>query len=490
VNAGFDSRSIVATLGRLYFPVLACALGWFALSGMLWLLPVYFSVAYIILGITLLSVVRLSRDVLNPLLLVLCLGIIRFSVPGFLALKSDPDFLVFQLMRLERDTWILGHALALAGLLGVVVGWLLPLQLFGSRQRLPAIGASLNMGLSRGVPYAASLGMLLGLAALFVFVGSHVSVSEAVSTGEMRGTEIQEGTGKYFHLSLMLIASSVVFSSYLMERRYIWWIACLPAIVAAVSFGVLGGRVRTFVPIACVVLLLWYRRNELKVPVRIGFALALVLLPVFSYVGQLYRGGLGVDAFARIFSVSSLTEYVNYAVWLEWGQLHSLAGAILVGPGVLEGRTFTALLWPLTKFVELSGKSAGVFIVQTLVGMGERKWSLHATLIGDAYLNFGILGVFVVTAVFGLLLSNAYKAFRQGAIGAPYYSLALFYSLRIFFESVEKWGEGLVMIVFAFLLIKVGPRLLNIGPDRGSVSGNVGVVSNRYEYEGPGWGSP
>ena len=112
--------------------------------------------------------------------------------------------------------------------------------------------------------------------------------------------------------------------------------------------------------------------------------------------------------------------------------------------------------------MDLPGKSAGVFIVQTLVGYDERKWAFHATLIGDAYLNFGVLGVFVVTAAFGILLRKAYIAFKQGAIGAVYYSFAMVYGLRIFFESVEEWGEGLEMIVFAYFLSRLVPGCLTL----------------------------
>jgi hypothetical protein len=472
----------MSSLWHCYFLSFAFVLGAFSLSGVTWLLPVYFSIAYISLGFTFLSVTRFWRDWLNPLSIVLIAGVFRFTIPGVLSLRTDPDFAIFQIMGLDRDQWIRGHTLALAGLLGVGLGWLMPMNLSGSGRSLPRMGLYPNLRSSRGVPYAAMLGMLIGFSALILFIGSHVPVSEAVSTGQMRGTEIREGTGKYFHLSLMLIASSVVFSAYLIERRYSWFITSLPAVVAAASFWVLGGRVRAFVPMVCVALLLWYRRNELKVPVRTGFVLSLILLPVFSYVGQLYRGGMGLEAFSQIFSVSSLTDYVSYAVWLDWGQLHSLAGAVAVGPGVLGGQTFTALLWPLTKFVDLPGKSAGVFIVQSLVGYDERKWAFHATLIGDAYLNFGVLGVFVVTTLFGILLRKVYIAFKQGTIGAVYYSFATVYGLRIFFESVEEWGEGLEMIVYAYLLIRFGPILFNVGAGRDVASEKVALIGHRYRY--------
>ena len=299
MNAGSDSRSW-AGCGAAISYCSPSFWGFHVVRGY-WLLPVIFLSPILFSVLLFFLSSRFWRDWLNPLTLVLFVGLIRFSVPGFLSLRTDPDFPVFQIMGLERDTWILGHALALAGLLGVALGWLMPMHLSGSGRNLPRIGAIRICAHLGGFLMLPCLGMLIGFAALVLFVGSHVSVSDAVSTGEMRGTEIRAGTGKYFHLSLMLIASSVVFSAYLIERRYSWWITSLPAVVAAASFWVLGGRVRAFVPMACVALLLWYRRNELKVPVRTGFALTLILLPVFSYVGQLYRGGIGLEAFARYF---------------------------------------------------------------------------------------------------------------------------------------------------------------------------------------------
>jgi len=427
-----------------------------------------------------LTVTHFWRDCLNPVLLVLVLGFVRFSIPGFLSLRAEPDLELFQMMRLESEAWILGHALALAGLLGVVMGWLMPMQLPG--RRLLGILATFRIRSPKGVPYAAILGICVGFAALLVFVRSHGLILEAVSTGEMRATEIREGTGKYFYLSLMLISSSIVFSAYLIRKRYAWWLTPLPSLLAASMFWVLGGRSRAFVPMACVALLLWYRRDELKVPMRTVFALTLVLLPVLSYVGLSYRGGEGMNAFARIFSLSAFAAYVNYAVWVDWGQLHSLAGAIVVGPGVLGGQSFSYnLLWPVSQFLDLPGKSAGVLIVQTLLGESERSWGFHATLIGDAYLNFGIAGVFVVTAILGVILKVLYVGFRQGRIDSVYYSLAVIYSMRIFFESVEKFGEALVVLIFAFSVIRLGETLFDIWPYKGWGDGILGISAGRHE---------
>jgi len=462
VNAGSSSTPIIGRLERLYFPLLACVFGIFVFSGLTWLLPIYFSLGYLILGLTAVAVTRFWRDYLNPLLLILLMGFVRFSIPGFLSLRTEPDLLIFRIMGLERDAWILGHALALTGLLGVVVGWLFGFQLLEVTLRRIKL---LSVSYSGGVPYAAILAMLVGSLALLVFVRSHASIGGAIFTGEIRGTEIQTGTGKFFYLSLMLIASSVIFSAYLNRRSYVWWITFLPTAVAASLFFTLGGRVRAFIPIAAGILLLWYRRDELKVSERMAFALAVVLLPVFSYAGQLYRGGLGLEGVSEIFSMSALAEYVNFAIWTDWGQLHALAGATAIGPGLLGGQTFSYnLLWPLSKFLDLPGKSAGVLIVQVLVGYSEKKWSFHASLIGDAYLNFGIIGVLVVTAIMGVILKVLYASFRRGQIDGAYYSLAAIYCLRMFFESVEKFGETLVILIFAFSVIRLGETLFNISP--------------------------
>jgi oligosaccharide repeat unit polymerase len=458
---GANLKPVMKNLAFLYFVLLAGVSGILVFSGINWLIPIYFSLAYIMLSFAALTVARFWRDCLNPVSLILVIGFIRFSIPGFLSLQAEPDLELFQMMRLEGEAWILGHALALAGLLGVVMGWLMPMQLPG--RRLIGILAIFRIRSTKGIPYAAILGILIGFAALLVFVRSHGPILEAVSTGEMRSTEIRQGTGKYFYLGFMLISSSVIFSAYLMRRRYAWWITSLPCLLAASTFWVLGGRARAFVPIACVALLLWYRRHELRVPVRNLFAVGLVLLPVLSYVGISYRGGEGMNAFAQLFSLSALADYVNYAVWVDWGQLHSLAGAIAVGPGVLGGQTFSYnLLWPLSQFLDLPGKSAGVLIVQTLLGESERSWGFHATLIGDAYLNFGFMGVLVVSVALGLVLKVIYAGFRRGNISGAYYALAAIYCMRIFFESVEKFGEALVVLIFAFSVIRLGETLFNI----------------------------
>ena len=176
-------------------------------------------------------------------------------------------------------------------------------------------------------------------------------------------------------------------------------------------------------------------------------------------VGQIYRGGLGVEGIRQTFSLSSLIDYVNYALWLDWGNLHSMAAATMIGPGVLGGRTFSALIWPLSELLGIPGKSAGVYMVQTLVGIQDRKWAFHATLIGDAYLNFGLTGVLVVTMVTGIVLRILYVQIRTLLSNKAVYALAVVGSLRLFYESVETFTETLTLLVFAVFVVQLGRGL-------------------------------
>jgi oligosaccharide repeat unit polymerase len=467
MHATSSSRIVTHGLMPLYIASLACVFGIFVFAGFEWTVPIYLTLGYTALLFALLTVTHLWTDWLNPLCLILFIGFLRFSLTGFLLLfGAEPGNPIFELMRLDANHWLLGHSLAVLGLLGVVIGWFFPARL----PRFARILTRLRTRLSGAVIYAGSAGMLLGFLALIIFVWSNAAGVEVVYTGAFRGTEIREGTGKFFHFSLLLIASSVVLSAYLIRTNCSWRVALLPVTIAMMVFWVLGGRVRSFAPLAAGLIVLWYRRSALKVSFKtllIGVSIV-PLLVLFLFAGQVYRGGSGIKGIVEELSVTALLEYIQYSVWVDLGQLHSLAGAIAVGPGLLGGQTFSYnLLWPLSDFLNLSGRSGGVFVVEELIGFVSSKWGFHTTLIGDAYLNFGTLAVFVVTAIFGMILRILYAEFRRGRVDPVYYSLALIYSIRIFFESIEKFGEGLTVLVFAFCVIKLSQTLFNIGPDRG-----------------------
>jgi oligosaccharide repeat unit polymerase len=419
---------------------------------------VFFPLAYLALVLAFVTTNRQWHDGTNPLSVVLVLGFVRFGISGLLQLMAvNPDLDLFHTMRLDDTDWLLGHALALLGLLGVVIGWQIPSKSLGSVFRRTA--RRVNVRLTRGVRYAAVAGMVVGFIALMAFVASNAPLGDVVRTGDFRRTEIQVGTGIFFWLSLMLIASSVVLAAYLMATDRAWWVSLLPVCFATVLFWALGGRVRAITPFATGLLLLWYRKGRPGLSAKSGALLVIALLPVVLLAGQLYRGGLGVEGIGQAFSIEGVSGYIQSAVWVDWGQLYALAGATAIGPAVLDGGTFLkTFLWPLSEYVfSISGRSAGVFLAEHFVGFGSGKpWAFHSSLIGDAYLNFGLAGVLIATVIFGILLKRLYIGWKEGWIQGPVYLLSLLYGTRIFFESVEKFTEAWIVVAMTVVVVRAG----------------------------------
>jgi hypothetical protein len=436
-------------------------------SGQSFYLRYFVPVAYAAMVFSTGTSVRVWRDPFNPLCLALGVGFVRFFLPGILLLAGvEPMAEVqqfFDLMKLSDDDWAWGHALSLLGVLGMVLGWL-------ATQPALSQGMSLKFHVTSGVRYASWAGMLVGFLALLAFLLMNAS-PDVIASGGFRQTTIQEGTGKYFFLTYFLIAGSVLISSDLLTRGR-KWLSLLPVTVAATLYWMLGGRGRSLFALAVWLLMLWYftteKRNWRKLSIRptnISAAALLAVITVWlSYVGSLYRGGLGSSAFIQGLSLSGLWEYVQTGIFTDLGQLHSLAAAMVIGPGVLNGQTFYgSLTWPLSAFFPIPGRSAGVFIVETLVGFGKGEtWGVNASLIGDAYLNFGLMAVLLVMLVSGAALKILYLRFRNGGLHVAIYAIALLSGLQICFLSIEKWPQTLVTVAFTYFLIFIGHTLFRV----------------------------
>jgi oligosaccharide repeat unit polymerase len=293
-----------------------------------------------------------------------------------------------------------------------------------------------------------------------------------ILTGGFRGTVVQEGTGKFFFLAYLLIGGSAILTCYLLAKGRDWY-SLVPVLIAAMFYSVLGGRARTMTPVAAGLLLLWYFKREKSSwrklsakPRYIVFAPVIVAGAVWlSYVGLLYRGGFGASAFVEATSLTGFWQHIQGSVYTDLGQLHSLAGAVAIGPGVLGGDTFYgALSWPLSSVLPIPGRSAGVFIVEELMGFGknQQRWGVNASLIGDAYLNFGLAGVVVVTLVLGVLIKTLYLKFRDGSLHGAIYCVALLSAVQAFWVSIEVWPQALVTVSFTVFLIWLGNTLLRV----------------------------
>ena len=157
------------------------------------------------------------------------------------------------MMRLSDHDWQWGNALALTGLCGVVLGWLLV-------QGESVVDRPVKLQLSGGVLVAGIVGCLIGCLALFAFVLMNGSIG-MILTGGFRGTIIQEGTGKFFFLAYLLIGGSALLTCYLLVKGCGWY-SLAPVFMAAMFYSVLGGRARAMTPIAAGLILLWYFKRE------------------------------------------------------------------------------------------------------------------------------------------------------------------------------------------------------------------------------------
>ena len=151
-----------------------------------------------------------------------------------------------------------------------------------------------------------------------------------------------------------------------------------------------------------------------------------------------------------------MCKILRHSIFAEFGHLHSLAGAVVIGPGVLEGRFLGSLTFPLSKLLPIPGRSEGIYIIETLVGFHtEDKWGLHAALIGDAYLNFGLIGILLVMPLFGVLIKLLYVKFRAGTLNSSVYSFAAIYAVYIFLKSIEAWPHMLTGLVFMMVIVRI-----------------------------------
>jgi hypothetical protein len=383
----------------------------------------------------------------SPLGLFLVFALLRFAVPGVAASVSEiPAVGLFEMLRLTEVDWWTGHSLALLGITSVVCGWLampsaLAIRLFGIVDRLES-GASARQVLLNAVLLSG-----IGLAALITFVSFNASgaATETVVAGTFRSEQVIEGTGIFFHLALALIAGSVLQAATLRSLRFSAPVAMLPAVLAGLAFFVLGGRARAMTPIFAGLVALTAENRQWREWLRTPawYAGGVMAILVVGAVGHAYRGDYGITAFWSLDDF--LPGYIDYAIWFDVGQLHSLAAVVKLEPGILGRVVWVAAFGSVGPLIGWQGRSSGVFIVESLTSDLPRKWGVHSTLIGDSYLSIGLIGVVAVCFVFGAWLQalHAWRwaSPRRNPLAAAVYGLAVVYSLRVFFESLEKIGE-------------------------------------------------
>jgi oligosaccharide repeat unit polymerase len=412
---------------------------------------------------------RGTRDALNPITVIVGIAAVRFGLPAIMELFGSRlgEMPAVRLLHLQRQDWLFGYSIAATGVAALLLGW--------QASTLTRSSHPSRTFLRQEPPcttlWAAIMAGAVGLMALVAFVVTNgMSFVTAVQTGAFRGIEVQQGTGLFFHLSFLLIVGSVAAVHTALTRNSQMLRPSLavfaPALLAALAFFVLGGRARAFVAIAVAFLLWWYRPSRDQNVRRTCFAgpsltskrILLVVVPLamvsFSYLGINYRGS---DASSRgsAVNVEEFGRYLGGTFTIDAGALHSLALASKLPPGILEGKSFLGnLAFPVSEFVALPGKSTGVYLTQRFVTGSQRKWGFSPTIFGEAYLNYGLLGLVVISSLVGFGFERLYGRFQAGRTNLLVYALLAVYLLRILFESIEKWPEALTMLAMLWAVTR------------------------------------
>ena len=145
---------------------------------------------------------------------------------------------------------------------------------------------------------------------------------------------------------------------------------------------------------------------------------------------------------------------MSSATYTEIGQLHSLAGIAKLGGANIpfESSSFTVLLYPFNRVFSIADTNGGVYILRGLTGWDD--WGFHATLIGDSFANFGIIGIIIVNIIFGYLLHSIYvKRFSKNIFSTLFYIITFIYMLRIYNESIQKYQEWFTVIFYFLFFI-------------------------------------
>ena len=99
-------------------------------------------------------------------------------------------------------------------------------------------------------------------------------------------------------------------------------------------------------------------------------------------------------------------------------------------------------------------------------GSDQPRWGFNASLIGDAYLNFGFSAVVLIMLLFGALIKILYVKFRHGDLHCAIYTLAVLSAVQAFWVSIDVWPQALTVIGFAVSLMFLESTIFRVRPGR------------------------
>jgi len=424
----------------------------------------------LLLGILIISQMSVSRDPFHPLVLLFGVWSLRIFLPIVVIIATGMIPERQKQMGLSTSDTLNGVLLAMVAFYTLFWSWLV----VGQR----SIGVQLETDADLPLGFSAACGFIIGAVGFYLLIVLNTgSLVGTVFSGEFRALEIQEGTGVYKYLSYFLIGAAVFLTGFIVNRlpsiKISKPIAMGPALVVGFAYFVTGARSRALIPIIASGLFLYYHtRSATGWPsptqaISQVLRVAVVGIPIFFWflrTGRLYRGGGGTEIIPEVLSITGYLQFVREILLTGLPVLRGLGGSVRIGPGVMGGKSYHALLWPLTKQdvppESLSGKNPGQFIIEALLGV--ESFGTHPTMAGGSYLNFGMLGTVIVFLVLGAGLSLIYHSMRRGRLHVGIYSLAAVTIIRMINVHINKWAEVEVMVGGAVVIYLTGKALSSV----------------------------
>ena len=403
---------------------------------------VFFPMAVSAIAMALLVSVR-TRDLMHPMTILLILIILRIGLPTVLVLISEePE--EFYWLSPAFAYWFRGLALALVGVLCMILGW----ELASSSRlaKLHARGRRLagSAILDRRSLLLAVVAMLLGAGLVAVFLRlNYLDPSEAIGSGIIRSAEFRtEGTSRYsFAGSHLLIYGATLVTTYLLvTRKARGWAGLVPVLLAAALMTMFGGRVGAVTPLAYGLIVAWYSVSRPHIRPS-SLLRTLVLGSLAAYYAAFvvaYRGG-GVEKGLTALHFENFSSYLNFSAWYEFGFLHPFALAAYFGPSSLPTPIYPAVGGFVTEiFLGMEATRPGLYLVDSLTGISN-AWGIHTGFLVDVFMSSGMIPMVVAAFLFGRVLRSAYETVRAGRSSAfvvGTYAIFLWNSIWVFFESI------------------------------------------------------
>jgi oligosaccharide repeat unit polymerase len=398
-----------------------------------------------------------QRDLLSPLYPAVCYFILLFVVRPLWDVEFGSPFLGD--WPFEPDTslaFVRSLFYAVFGLCLFLLGYSSPLgQKIGSI--LPRLPSRWNQASS-----SITIGLLtfLGAASLGALATFHGGWNAFVAD---RAAALTAPGQEYLRQGVALIPAAFLLALTLSigSSRRAWLIVVAGGLILAALGIASGSKFEVLYPVLATVMAKHYL-GGLKIGVRHVVVLALAAVVAFPILNNLRHS----DSFESALSDTtwSASEVSQHLMARFYG-IDALTLCVRDTPAVLDfqyGGTITPILtaWiPRALYPEKSVVSFGKIFAELYMGehFAGTGTSASPTLLGDAYINFHIPGILIVSFLYGVLVRSLYTWTILLYFGAP----AVFLYLAVLPLCATAW-EGAVGATLVLAAAKIVPLLVII----------------------------